>query len=165
MRTSGGRHVLSVACCVLRDDAALLVKHAYGPTRGRWHVPGGHVELGESLAEAAAREVWEETGVQARPARIVGLRHRVTERPELGLVSDALVLWVCEYRGGEPRADGREVTAAEFLPVAEAYATPDTTAMTKEILRAAASVTGLTARDYRPTHAALNFRNWTMYTV
>ncbi|EGD53742.1 NUDIX hydrolase [Gordonia neofelifaecis] len=54
------------AGAVIVDDAGriLMVKRGHDPERGCWSVPGGHVEIGETTAEAAAREVLEETGLR-----------------------------------------------------------------------------------------------------
>lgn len=59
-------HILLAAGAVVTNDegAILLVKRGKDPERGRWSVPGGSVESGETLQQAAAREVLEETGVR-----------------------------------------------------------------------------------------------------
>jgi 8-oxo-dGTP diphosphatase len=55
-----------------RDDAVLLARRAgVSYADGRWGLPGGHVEAGETLAQAASREAWEEVGVRTRPADLM----------------------------------------------------------------------------------------------
>ncbi|RMB60181.1 NUDIX domain-containing protein [Tessaracoccus antarcticus] len=58
--------VVQAVGVVITDGAGrvVLVKRGKEPQRGRWSVPGGSVEPGESLQEAAAREAWEETGLR-----------------------------------------------------------------------------------------------------
>ena len=52
---------------VLRGERALVVRRANPPMAGRWGIPGGVLELGETVAEGAMRELLEETGVVAEP--------------------------------------------------------------------------------------------------
>jgi 8-oxo-dGTP diphosphatase len=84
---------LPVVACVggVVHDAAgrlLLIRRGTEPGRGRWSVPGGRVEAGESLAEAVEREVLEETGLPVRAGAVVG-RVRV---PGVGVVYDVVDL-------------------------------------------------------------------------
>ena len=66
------RPVVTVATIVFQDDSFLLVEEE---TRGgaRFNQPAGHLEAGESLADAAARETLEETGYHVRPTELVGI--------------------------------------------------------------------------------------------
>ena len=57
------RPALAVGAVVFKDNRVLLVKRGNPPARGVWAIPGGSVELGESLQKAAEREVLEETGI------------------------------------------------------------------------------------------------------
>ncbi|WP_289023695.1 NUDIX hydrolase [Desulfobacter postgatei] len=57
------RPALAVGVVVFKDNRVLLVKRGNPPARGVWAIPGGSVELGESLQKAAEREVLEETGI------------------------------------------------------------------------------------------------------
>ena len=64
---------LAVGCSATIFDPtnkALLIRRA---DNGRWAVPGGYMEPGESITEACAREVWEETGLRVRVGRLVGV--------------------------------------------------------------------------------------------
>lgn len=61
---------LGVRVMLLRGDAVLLVKHTYQPN---WYFPGGMVERGESLEEAARREAREEVGAELGPLTLVGV--------------------------------------------------------------------------------------------
>ncbi|MBU0495399.1 MAG: NUDIX domain-containing protein [Chloroflexi bacterium] len=77
---------LAVGCSASVLDATgqrvLLVRRA---DDGRWAVPGGYMEPGESVAEACAREVWEETGVRVRVERLVAVYstpHKLLEYPD-----------------------------------------------------------------------------------
>lgn len=76
---------LGVSASIWRDGKVLLVERAK-PPKGIWAFPGGHVELGETLEEAVARELHEETGMTARFRGLLGL-YDVIRRDETGLVT------------------------------------------------------------------------------
>ena len=64
---------VSAICIVERGDKLLLVKRGNEPGYGLWSLPGGYVDRGEVVEAAAAREVWEETGLTVEIDRLVGL--------------------------------------------------------------------------------------------
>jgi 8-oxo-dGTP diphosphatase len=68
----------------------LLIRRGHAPSAGRWSVPGGRMEAGESEVEAVVREVAEETGLQVRPERVLG-RVRIDGGDVLFTVAD----WSC----------------------------------------------------------------------
>ncbi|HUZ00510.1 MAG TPA: NUDIX domain-containing protein [Thermomicrobiaceae bacterium] len=104
------RNVTAVGGIVVRDESVLLVRLAYGGARGRYLLPGGIVDPGETLDEAVTREVDEETGVAARPLGIVGVR---TRHDPGG--NDTYVMFLMEHLSGEPRSDGRENDDARYF--------------------------------------------------
>lgn len=120
------RNVTSVGGLVVRDDSLLVVRMTYGPSKGRYMVPGGLLDAGETLDAAAVREVREETSIEARPLGIVGLRSRV-----MGLNNDTYVLWLLEHLSGEPTPDGREIDDCRFLPWDELAARDDVVYLVK----------------------------------
>lgn len=63
--------LLGVAVMIWRDDQVLLIQRGKQPNYGQWNIPGGLVELGEALVDAARREVREECGVEITPPAIV----------------------------------------------------------------------------------------------
>jgi ADP-ribose pyrophosphatase YjhB (NUDIX family) len=71
------RPELCVGAVAVADGALLLVRRARGPGSGRWSVPGGRVEAGESIREAVKREVAEETGLVVRCGELLGWAERI----------------------------------------------------------------------------------------
>jgi 8-oxo-dGTP diphosphatase len=59
------RPILAVSAAVFRDDRALVIRRARAPLLGHFSLPGGGVEVGETLAAALARELMEEVGIEA----------------------------------------------------------------------------------------------------
>ncbi len=73
------RPEVAVGAIVLYDGSMLLVKRGTEPHRGRWSIPGGRVEAGETLAEAVEREVFEETGLAVSCGAFVGCVERISD--------------------------------------------------------------------------------------
>jgi acetyl-CoA carboxylase carboxyl transferase subunit beta len=64
---------VGVGAVILDDEGRLLcVKRGRAPAMGRWSLPGGRIEAGETAAEAVAREVFEETGLQVEVGDLIG---------------------------------------------------------------------------------------------
>ena len=76
------RPAVGVGAVARRDDDLLLVRRGHGPGAGSWSIPGGHVEMGETLHEALVREVAEETGLEVVVDRFLGWVERFGVDPE-----------------------------------------------------------------------------------
>ncbi len=116
---AGRSPIPAVGCVVWRGDDVLLIKRGKPPREGQWSIPGGRVEWGESLTDAAVREVREETGVEIANLRLCDALEAVF-RDAAGAVERHLVLidYVADWAGGEPRA-GDDAADARFVPYAE----------------------------------------------
>jgi ADP-ribose pyrophosphatase YjhB (NUDIX family) len=112
--------IVGVGVIVFRGDEVLLVRRGKPPRVGEWSIPGGAQELGETVAEAAVREIREETGLEIDIRGLVdvidlirpsddperpGVRHHYT-------LIDLVATWV----SGDPVA-GDDVTDARWMPV------------------------------------------------
>ncbi len=96
---------VAVGVVVVHEGRVLLVERAKPPSAAQWAVPGGSVELGETLAQAAEREVLEETGVVVRAGRVVHVFDGIT-RDEAGRIRFHYVVVdvEAEYLSGQVRA-------------------------------------------------------------
>jgi len=74
--------ITAVGAVLIRGDEILLVKRGYPPGKGKWSIPGGVVEAGESLIEAAKRELLEETGLEAEPIGIIWVLNNIVKDRE-----------------------------------------------------------------------------------
>ena len=94
----------------------LLIRRSKEPLRGRWLVPGGSVELGETLEEAVVREVREETGLEVRPVDWLGVFDRIEREGESVLYHFVIVDYLCALLGGELRAASDALEACWARP-------------------------------------------------
>jgi 8-oxo-dGTP diphosphatase len=96
---------VGVLAIVRRGASVLLVRRLNPPDAGKWGFPGGAQELGETVAEAAQRELREETGIEAAPLGVLDVVDFI-ERDEAGRVRFhyALIAVLMEWRAGEGTA-------------------------------------------------------------
>src|SRR5436190_12504332 len=107
------RPIVAVLAVVVRGEKALIVQRAQQPNQGRWGFPGGVLELGETVADGAMRELLEETGVVAEPAGWLNV-HDAVSRDAEGRVQFHYVLIAVRgiWRAGEGvAADDAAATA------------------------------------------------------
>ena len=115
------RPVVGVGGVIIKDGRALLIRRGSEPLRGEWSIPGGTLELGETLREGVARELLEETGVAVRVLELIEVFERIwveegansassKERPRYHYV---IADYLCERVSGEPRA-GSDVTDVAY---------------------------------------------------
>jgi 8-oxo-dGTP diphosphatase len=81
-RTYPTRPYLAVSAAIFRDGRVLIVRRGRPPAHGLYTLPGGGVELGETLEEAIKREAREETGLEIAPLELVGFRQAIVRDPE-----------------------------------------------------------------------------------
>ncbi|WP_457091203.1 NUDIX hydrolase [Microvirga sp. P5_D2] len=95
----------AVIAVVIENDRALLVRRANPPDAGLWGYPGGKIEYGETVSEAAIRELREETGVEAKAQDIITTLD-ILVRAEDGAVTQhyILIAVLCRWLSGEPVA-------------------------------------------------------------
>lgn len=96
------RPYLAVSAAIIRDGRVLIGRRNKGASTGTFTLPGGVVEAGETLLEAVAREVREETGIAIEPLALAGQREFIT-RDEGGRVSRHFVImcFACRWISGE----------------------------------------------------------------
>ena len=97
--------LVGVGAVIIDNGRVLLVKRGHPPLAGEWSIPGGVLELGETLREAAIREAQEETCLTVEPADLLGVYDRVL-RDDAGrtLYHFVLIDFLCRLVSGEAQA-------------------------------------------------------------
>ena len=96
--------LMSVGAVVVEGGRVLLVRRGSEPLKGEWSLPGGLVELGESLEAALIREVREETGLIVEPLELIELLDRIHREGERVRYHYVIADYLCQVTGGELRA-------------------------------------------------------------
>jgi 8-oxo-dGTP diphosphatase len=123
--------LVGVGAIIIEDSRVLLVKRAHPPLQAQWSIPGGVLEVGELIREAAVREAREETGLIVEPGDLLGVYDRILRNAEKRVQYHyVLIDFLCRRVGGELAAadDAAEVrwfTRDELPPLKLAEDTQD----------------------------------------
>lgn len=137
---------VGVGAVILKDGQVLLVKRGAPPAQGKWSLPGGLVELGETTDAAAVREVLEECGLKVRLLGIAGVIDRIT-RDDQGRVRYHWVLidYAAVPEDGSPRA-GSDAAEVRWIPLGELTRYDTTPGLAAMVQRAVSLSEGGTVR-------------------
>jgi 8-oxo-dGTP diphosphatase len=128
------------SAAIFRDGAVLLIERAKGAFKGRWSLPGGHIEPGETARAAALREVREETGVEADIRGLLDIHEVILRGPDGPLRAHYLItVFYGRWCASEPFA-GSDASAARFVPIGDIEGYPLTDGAASFIRRAWAQV-------------------------
>jgi len=113
--------VVGVGGVLIEEGRTLLIKRGSEPLLGQWSIPGGTLELGESLQDGVAREMLEETGLEVRVLDMIEVFDRIFLEPEAKIESGkprpkyhyVIVDYLCERLHGTAQA-GSDVTDIAF---------------------------------------------------
>ena len=124
----------AVGGIVFKDNSILLVLRKNPPAQGEWAIPGGRIRLGETLEDAVAREIWEETGIRVRAIKPVYTFDSI-ERDETGKIRFHYVItdFEAKYLSGDLCA-GDDALAAKWIDIDE-MGDLDLNAATRKLLR------------------------------
>lgn len=132
----------AASAAVFRGDSILLVERGKGAPRGLWSLPGGHVEPGETVLQAAERELLEETSVTARLEGLAELRDIMIRNAHGALIAHyVLAIYYGYWLAGEPVAGG-DSPSAQFFPISDLPSLRLTEGVSEVVTKARGLVTG-----------------------
>jgi len=96
--------LVGVGAVIVHEGRVLLVRRGREPLKGHWSLPGGVLEIGESLTAGVAREVKEETGLSVEPLELIELLDRIHRDGERVRYHYVIADYLCRVVGGELNA-------------------------------------------------------------
>ena len=121
----------AVIAVIVHEGRTLLVRRANPPDAGLWGFPGGKIEFGETVKDAAMRELLEETGVVAQAQDIITTLDILVHDPSGAMRQHYILIAVqCRWISGDPVA-GDDALEARWFPIAELD--PDRIAMSADV--------------------------------
>ena len=109
--------LIGVGAIIIEAGRVVLVKRAHPPIQGQWSIPGGVLEIGETVRETAIREAREETGLIAEPGELLGVYDRILRDPEHRVQYHyVLIDFLCRRVGGELHAASDAAEVGWFRP-------------------------------------------------
>ncbi len=114
--------LVGVGAVIVEDGRVLLIKRGKAPLLGEWSIPGGMLELGETLRQGAEREALEETGLVVRAIDLIGVFDRIVPAPAANveekptLFHYVLIDFLCQKIDGDLAAAGDAADARWFTP-------------------------------------------------
>lgn len=95
---------VGVGAVIVHESRVLLVRRGREPLKGHWSLPGGLIELGESLQNAVVREVEEETGLRVEPLELIELLDRIHREEDRVRYHYVIADYLCRVTGGTLKA-------------------------------------------------------------
>jgi ADP-ribose pyrophosphatase YjhB (NUDIX family) len=139
-RTYPQRPFLAVSAAIFRDGRVLIVRRARKPALNLYSLPGGAVEVGESLIDAVVREVREETQIDIEPVALAGHREAIVRDKEGRVERHFVILsFASRWLRGEPVLNS-ELDDARWIDPAELSAYKTTEGLAEIVAAAAALV-------------------------
>ena len=108
------RPEVAVGAICVQDEALLLIRRGHGPAAGRWSIPSGRIERGETAAEAVVRELAEETGLAGVCGPLIGWAELISDAAHFVVLNFEVIL----LDDADPRA-GSDAAEARFVPLTE----------------------------------------------
>ena len=129
--------LVGVGAVIVHQGRVLLVRRGKEPLKGRWTLPGGALELGETLRQGVAREVREETGLLVEPVELVQLLDRIHRIEDCIQFHYVIADYLCRVTGGVLQA-ATDADAVRWIERSEwesqSVRTPDLDPVTVEVI-------------------------------